>query len=72
MTNKHLLSYNIDGSEKSEIDKYHPTTPLKMCVFRFSDCYVNDFDRLTIIKIAKLLIQFGASVDDAKEYYIYI
>jgi hypothetical protein len=69
ISHKRLFSYNIDGSEKPELDKYQPTTPLKMCVFRFSDCELTDFERLKIIDIAKQLINSGASVFEAKEYY---
>jgi hypothetical protein len=66
---KRFFCYNIDGSEKTEIDKCQPTTPLKMCVFRSSDCCLTDLERLKIIEIAKQLINSGASVSEAKEYY---
>lgn len=65
----HLFSYNIDGTEKPELDENQPTTPLKICVFKFSDCCLTDIERLKIIEIAKQLIKFGASVYEAKEYY---
>jgi hypothetical protein len=66
---KHLLSYNADGSEKLNFNENQPTTPLKMCVFRFSDHELNEHDRSVIIEIAKLLIKFGASTINAKECY---
>ena len=66
---KRLLSYNADGSEKPDFDENQPTTPLKLCVFRFSDCLNSESDRSTIIKISEELIKFGASAIEGKEYY---
>ena len=66
---KHFLSYNADGSEKPNIEEQQPNTPLKMCVFRFSDFELSDSERLEIIKIAKQLIKFGALPTEAKKYY---
>jgi len=64
-----LLSYNADGSEKPENDDIQPSTPLKLCVFRFSDCDLTCSQRSTLIKIAEQLIKYGASAIEAKEYY---
>lgn len=64
---KHLLSYNADGSEKTDFEEEQPTTPLKLCVFCFSDPSSN---KSVIIEIAKQLIKFGASIDEGKEYYL--
>lgn len=61
--------YRADGSEKEEIDDFQPTTPLKLCIFRYSDCTLSDENRASIVEIAKLLITFGASVSGASSYY---
>ena len=39
---------------------YQPDHPLKMVVFRLSDCFLNDKDYEKFAVIAKLLIQYGA------------
>lgn len=67
-----LRWYNIDGSEKPEQDNNNeqPTTPLKLCVFRFSDCTIEEEDRVIILKIAQLLIDYGANKEDPLQYFI--
>lgn len=62
--------YNEDGTEKLWSDDHQPTTPLKLCVFRFSDCMLSSDDYNTIIKITRLLIEYGANNIDAINYYI--
>jgi hypothetical protein len=59
--------YNADGSESPEEDDEQPTTPLKLCVFKFS-C-LEEKDKFVIIEIAKLLIKFGANKEEAIAYY---
>lgn len=66
---EHILLYNKDGSEKQVLKKESPNTPLKICVFMFSNILLSDSDRMTIIEIAKQLIKSGASVIEGKEYY---
>ena len=36
-----LYLYNKDGTPKPEIAFCQPTTPLKLCIFRFGDIYIN-------------------------------
>ena len=63
--------YNKNGREIAEDNIYQPITPLKLCVFRISDCLLTEIDRNNIIKIAEILIKYGAN--DKKEcvqYYI--
>lgn len=61
--------YNFDGSEKEENDKKQPCTPLKMCVFRFSDCVIGLEQRREIIKIVELLLSYGGDRMEALEYF---
>jgi hypothetical protein len=63
-------AYNTDGTEKRDMEPDQPTTPLKLCVFRFSDCMLTEEDQLTLIRIAKVLIQHGAHKTEALEYFI--
>ena len=63
------LLYNADGTECTEEDDEQPTTPLKLAVFRFSDCCLEEKDKFVIIEIAKLLIRFGANKEEARKYY---
>ena len=62
--------YNHDATEKSERDQTQPNTPIKLCVFRFSDCLLNDNDRMTLIDIANILITHGADTRSAFQYFI--
>lgn len=66
----YLLSYNDDGSEKKDLDITSASTPLKLCVFKFSDIVLSEHDKLKIIDIATQLIKFGASVTEATEYFV--
>lgn len=67
--------YNADGSEKPMPDEFQPTTPLKMCVFSFSDllidCSLTEYYKLIKIKIAESLIKYGASTIGAREFYLH-
>ena len=56
-----MLVYNSDGTERPEIDEYQPTTPLKLCVFRYSDCMLREPDLLNIRNMCTLLIKYGAN-----------
>jgi hypothetical protein len=63
--------YLNDGTEKPEIDETQPTTPLKLCVFRISDCMLTDENSQAIVEIAKVLIQNNATKIEALEYFKY-
>lgn len=63
-------AYNNDGTEKRDMEPDQPTTPLKLCVFRFSDCMLTEEDLSQLIQIAKVLIQHGAHKTEALEYFI--
>ena len=56
--------YTADGSEIPDMDEDQPYTALRMCVFKFSDCDLDDDDRRRIMDIAKLLLQHGAPEPD--------
>jgi hypothetical protein len=62
--------YNHDGSEKPDTDPNQPTTPLRLCVFKYSDCLLSEVDRLTLIQIAERLIMYGANKHDARELFV--
>mmetsp|Transcript_44487 Transcript_44487/g.69571 ORF Transcript_44487/g.69571 Transcript_44487/m.69571 type:complete len:109 (+) Transcript_44487:252-578(+) len=61
--------YREDGHELPEEDVVQPTTPLKLCVFRFSDCLLSNEQRLSLLSIAGLLIEHGADKESALQYY---
>jgi hypothetical protein len=46
---------------------HQPTTPLRMVVFRISDSLLEDKDLRQLGEIAKLLIQYGADVEPARQ-----
>ena len=64
-------SYYNNGSEIPDMELNQPTTPLKLCVFRFSDCLLSNSEQSELIQIAKMLIKYGAHTNDVLEYYIY-
>ena len=43
-----------------------PRSPLRMVVFRISDCLLEDRDLYDFLKITKLLLQYGAEATSAK------
>lgn len=62
--------YNKDGNEVPDNDINQPITPLRLCIFRISDCLLTENDRNNIVKIAKLLIKYGANKNGCLEYYV--
>jgi hypothetical protein len=54
--------YEWDGD-----NTHQPTTPLRMVVFRISDNFLEDEDLNEFAEIAKLLIQYGAEVEPARQ-----
>ena len=46
---------------------HQPTTPLRMVIFRISDNLLDYEDLIEFAKIAKLLIQYGAEVEPARQ-----
>jgi len=66
-----VQQYLLDGVNvncNNGSGEFQPSTPLKMVVFRISDCMLND-DNLEIYeKIAKLLLENGADKQAAIEY----
>jgi hypothetical protein len=70
-TKEMLYWYNADGSEKPEIDDGQPTTPLKLCVFLYSNSTLTDDQRMTIRDIVTLLIQYGGMKVQAREFFEY-
>ena len=47
--------------------RHQPTTPLSMVIFRISDSRLEDEDLRNFGLIAKLLIQYGADVEPARQ-----
>ncbi len=66
---KYLYWYNEDGTEKMEDDDDQPTNPLKLCVFMLSNCLFTTKEKHIIIKIAELLIEYGANTEDAIAFF---
>jgi len=62
-------AYVSDGRPVHEEALGQPTTPLKMAVFRLSDCCLDEVARQTLVRIAHALVEHGASRDPAKEYF---
>jgi len=52
-------------SKTDKEDMHQPTTPLKMVMFRISDCMLEDEELRKFSEIAKLLIQYGAETGPA-------
>jgi hypothetical protein len=68
ITGRYLPIWNGDGSPYPEIDEGQPNTPLKLVVFRISDCFLEDEDLIRFEPVAKLLVAAGASCDEAIVY----
>jgi hypothetical protein len=70
ISNKYVYTYLFDGTEEPEYDleNMQPTTPLKLVVFRISDCMLECKDIQDFAIIAKLLIDAGADKKLAGEY----
>ena len=64
----YIKLYTLDEHPILQYDIDQPTTPLKLVVFRISDCMLKDIDLVQFKKIAKLLINAGANVDEAILY----
>lgn len=62
--------YRADGNVKWGVEEVQPSTPLKTCVFIFSNDLCSPGDRRKIIQIARLLIQYGADVLEALDYFV--
>ena len=64
-------AYTADGQAVPEEDpeNHQPTTPLKMAVFRLSDCMLDEAARLSLVNIAQTLIEHGAPRAAAKELF---
>lgn len=52
-------NYVREGDEPEETE-YQPTTPLKLVMFRISDCMLEDSDLDDYAQIAKMLLMAGA------------
>jgi hypothetical protein len=46
---------------------HQPTTPLRMVVFRISDNFLEEDDLKQFVEIAKLLVQYGAQSNPARQ-----
>mmetsp|Transcript_36041 Transcript_36041/g.67110 ORF Transcript_36041/g.67110 Transcript_36041/m.67110 type:complete len:231 (+) Transcript_36041:37-729(+) len=61
--------YTADGLPVPETHPAQPTTPLKMVVFRMSDCMLDEAARMHLVRIAEVLIEHGAARAEALELY---
>ena len=62
-------AYLPDGRPAADEALFQPTTPLKMAVFRLSDCMLDEADRQKLVRIAQALIERGASKDAARAFF---
>ena len=53
-------NFELSGGADGPADSAQPTTPLRMVVFRISDCDLDDGALRTFAKIAALLLRHGA------------
>jgi hypothetical protein len=70
-THNGKILYNKYGNQDEDIDNEQPTTPLKLIVFKYSDCLLDNKQLNILYKIAVLLKDYGANIDEAGEYYKY-
>lgn len=68
--NKFYPLYDKDGSIVFDDSVDQPITPLRLCIFRISDCTLTNVDHEHIILIVKMLIKYGAKTNDAYLYFI--
>ena len=66
---KELLEEGADANFKMEYDSENqPDTPLKLVMFRISDCDLTDEDLKEFAEIAKLLLEYGADPKPAMKF----
>lgn len=71
---KQLLSRGADPNHARdfEIDKDRPpdqpSTPIRMAVFRWSDCMLEDKEREEVVEIYRVLVESGGDRVDALGY----
>jgi hypothetical protein len=62
--------YDEDGNPMPDNQEYQPTTPLKMVVFRISDCCLGPSEHDIYYTMAVRLIERGAARQSAWDYYV--
>ena len=62
-------AYASDGRPVHEEAAGQPTTPLKMAVFRLSDCCLDEAALQRLVRIAQALVEHGASRGPAKDFF---
>eukprot|EP00435_Cladocopium_sp_Y103_P012262 s1514_g3.t1 len=62
-------AYRGDGRAVPEEAAEQPTSPLKMAVFRLSDCMLDETTRMRLVSIAQALIEHGAAVAPARHLF---
>ncbi len=60
-------NYTIEMDEECPSDIIQPTTPLRLVMFRISDCLLEDNDLKQFVEIAKLLLRHGADPEPAMQ-----
>ena len=65
LSSRGVRVWNADGSPYPDTEIDQPTTPLKLVVFRISDCLLEDADLERFRSVAKLLINAGADRNEA-------
>jgi hypothetical protein len=68
ISDRYVEVWNADGTPYLDTDEHQPNSPLKMVVFRISDCMLEEDDLLGFKSIAKLLIAAGADRKVAMDY----
>lgn len=64
-----LRAAYFEGAPVAEDDPIQPTTPLKMAVFRMSDCMLDETQRLVLLEISRALLRHGAPPAPARMLY---
>ena len=60
----HSIVYDRDGNYLRD-----ELCSMKMCIFRMSDCFLNDRDRQTLVEILERFLQQGAKAGPSLDYY---
>ena len=64
-----LRAAYLEGLKVPEDDPIQPSTPLKMAVFRMSDCMLDEARRRELLDISRALLRHGAPPAPARRLY---
>ena len=68
LLSRYLPIWKNDGSIYEEVSKAQPITPLKLVVFRISDCFLDVDDLQRFKAVAEILVEAGADKIEAIAY----